>query len=162
MTAEPVVININTPPGTTHWGPGVFFPFQSSIAQPIGAPFTITIDLWRTTPEYLLWHYTLPVQQNIIGGLRIFYDENNVPLLVDAQGTAQQNDNVLLKIEARDDAGLVVDQGEKPLPWSPVVQLHNELLLTRSTVPVQGGFTSADRQKLDQVLAAVYRTWPGA
>jgi len=157
-----VVININTPPGTTHWGPGVFFPFQTSIVQPIGAPFTITIDLWRTTPEYLLWHYTLPVQQAIQGGLRIFYDENLIPLLVDAQGTAQQNDNVLLKIEARDDAGLVVDQGEKALPWSPVVQLHNELVLTRSTTPVQGGFGPADRTDLKSILAAVYRTWRGA
>jgi hypothetical protein len=26
----------------------------------------------------------------------------------------------------------------------------------------QGGFTQADRDKLEQVLAAVYRTWPSA
>lgn len=157
-----MTININIPPGQTHWGPGVFFPFQTSIVQPSGAPFTITIDLFRTSPEQLLWHYVLPVQQSIQGGLRIFYDENLVPLLVDASGTAQQGDNVLLKIEARDDAGLVVDQGERALPWSPVVQLHDELLLTKSSVPVQGGFTAADRAKLDDILAAVYRTWADA
>jgi len=157
-----MTININIPPGQTHWGPGVFFPFQTSIVQPSGAPFTITIDLWRTNPEFLLWHYTLPVQQNIQGGLRMFYDENLAPLLVDASGTVQQGENVLLKIEARDDAGLVVDQGERALPWSPVVQLHDELLLTRSPTTVQGGFTANDRAALNSILAAVRRTWPNA
>jgi hypothetical protein len=155
-----MTININVPPGLTHWGPGVFFPFQTNIAQPSGAPFTITVDLWRTSPEQLLWHYVWPVQQNIQGGQRIFYDELNTPLLIPADTSVQQGENVLLKIEARDDAGLVVDQGEKALPWSPVVQLHNELVLTKSTGTVQGGFAPSDRTMLSQVLAAVYRAWP--
>lgn len=134
--------------GQDHWGPGVFFTFQSSIAAPEGAPFTITVQMWRRGTETLIWNYILPLQNNIQGGLKIGYGTDLVPLTFQSDATPVNNDPISLEITARADSGAIVDSGEKTLPWSEATQLHNELQSLASGGGT-GGFTSTDRATIN-------------
>ena len=130
--------------GQDHWGPGVFFTFSSDIGAPAGAPFTITVQMWRRGTETLIWNYILPLQNNIQGGLKIGYGTDLVPLTFQSDATPVNNDAIAIEITARADSGAIVDSGEKTLPWSETTQLHNELQ-SLGGGGGSGGFTSTDR-----------------
>ena len=134
--------------GQDHWGPGVFFTFSSDIGAPAGAPFTITVQMWRRGTETLIWNYILPLQNNIQGGLKLGYGTDLVPLSFQADATPVNNDAIAVEITARSDSGAIVDSGEKTLPWSETTQLHNELQALAGGGG-GGGFTSTDRAALN-------------
>jgi len=155
-------ISINTTPDTVAWGPGVFFPWQSDIFGPFVQPMTITIELHTTPGEALVWRHEYTADMpSLTGGQRVFYDQNQSVLYVPRSISVPDNTDVILQVFARDGRGILIDQGQKTLPWQNNPQLHNQL---QELPTVTGGFTATDRANLlttvDQTQVQIQTGWP--
>jgi hypothetical protein len=65
-------------------------------------------------------------------------------------------------MEVRDDAGAQIDTGTIAIPWNSTIGLaYTNFLLSQDVIKHTSG-GSGDSAKIDQILAAVYRTWLGA
>lgn len=161
-----MVVSINIGPDTVAWGPGVGFPFESNVPGPQVMPLHITFELRETETEKLIWLFTYDdnLQAAARGFIRIFYDIDNVAQPVPTSQSINDGHQAIMQIVVRDDRQVIIDQGERTLPWSNTAAITNQLREIESTAT--GSFTPTDRATLnttaDQTLVQLQSNAAGA
>lgn len=154
-----MTVSINIGPDTIAWGPGVGFPFESNVPGPQILPLHIHFELRETETEKLIWTYDYDdsLQAAARGFIRIFYNIDNQPVPVPTSQSTIDGKQAHMSVVVRDDRQVIIDQGERTLPWSNTAAITNEL---RALPQVSGGFTATDRSEAAQTQAAVQAAFP--
>lgn len=155
-----MTITFGTPNGPFVIGPGAVLNASSTLLGLGNPPYHWEFDFTGPDTTFHFTQTTITTTETQPAATTLLWQDLDTPADLLAQIHARLNDTVQVRVTVRDDAGLVIDgpvtQG---VPWDPIAWLNlnqrlwNNNLVTRLT---EGG--SSD--KLDQVLAAVYKTWP--
>lgn len=157
----PIVITL--PDQTGFFGTGVQLHGVSDLAQLTNPPYHWNFRFSRAEDNLTRWSQTVTTDVNTVN-ITIGFDGGlQVPIaLVFGQTQIPNQENTKLELEIRDDQGAQVDVAPPlSLPWNSTVGLaYTNFLLSQDLARKFTAGGSSD--KLDQIIAAVYRTWPGA
>lgn len=153
-------ITFTLPFGQTEIGPASRPTATSSVADPGVGPF-----IWEWIVEYsndvLFFYSTIRNSANGRSNvIRILYNEDDTPNLLTSANSVDLGVPIRLRVQLRNDAGQIVDTGTSTgLKWNPTTQIHEDLLLTDTTVT--GGFTAEDRAQAQITQMGVTLPLPG-
>jgi hypothetical protein len=158
-----VPIIITLPDQTGFYGVGVQIHGFSDLAQLVNPPYHWNFRFSRAEDNLTRWSQTITTDTNVVDMTIGFSTPLQEPQpLVFGQTQIPNQENTKLELEIRDDVGAQVDVAPPlSLPWNSTVGLaYTNYLLSQDIIRKATAGGSSD--KLDQILAAVYRTWPGA
>lgn len=153
-------ISITFPDGTGFYGTGVQLHGFSDLAQLANPPYNWNFRFSRAEDNFTRWTQTVTTDVPFVDYTIGFSSDLNTPIpLVFGQTTIPNQENTKLELEIRDSQGAQVDVAAPlSIPWNSTVGLaYTNFLLSQD---LARKFTSAGTSdKLDQILAAVIRTW---
>lgn len=145
------------------FGPSSTIDALPNIASPQNLPWHWLFLWYLSGGETPIWTESRPDATG--GGVRniTMWNNDGTPITLNASQSFQEGAQVRLVVRVTDDNGFQVNPEEsKTLPWSNTTFAHVDNLRLHQWTQTQlsGGGGGDDR--LDQILAAVYRTWPSA
>lgn len=155
-------ITITIPNGPPSFGPGGPVLAQSDLLGLANPPYRWTFFFRDLDGQLLVQQEATTEGIDELARIQLLWNDLDSPSPLAAQVHANPGDRIRLSVEVRDSTGLV-DQTPAPVEhvWQPVAWSHlNSLLWANNIVTRVTGGTSSD--KLDQILAAVYQTFPNA
>jgi hypothetical protein len=135
----------------------------SDLAQLANPPYHWNYRFSRAEDNLTRWSGTITTDVNTVDWTIGFSTPLQEPTaLIFGQSQIPNQENTKLELDIRDDVGAQVDVAPPlALPWNSTVGLaYTNYLLSQDVIKKAGGGSGDTR--LDQILAAVYRTWPGA
>jgi hypothetical protein len=156
-----MTLTMGTPSGPFIIGPGAPIVVSTSIAQPTGYPLTLQVFFTDALDGTFSWSQSVLIPSGREGTIRPQWDADGSPSTLLENVHQKTNGNVNVRAELRSDDGALIDTGPTiSVPWDPVVwAMANTRLWQDHLVARLSGGGSGD--KIDQILAAVYRTWRG-
>lgn len=156
-------IQITLPDQSGFFGVGVQIHGFSDLAQLTNPPYHWNFKFSRVENPITRWTQTITTDINTVDMTIGFTTPVQEPIaLVFGQTQIPNQENTQLDLEIRDDLGAQVDVAPPmQLVWNSTIGLaYTNFLLSQD---LARKFTSGGtNDKLDQILAAVYRTWASA
>jgi hypothetical protein len=158
-----VAIEIKLNPEVGALGPATLLVATSSVADPQPGPWSWIWDFIETVDNRTMVSVTTTTTAVGPSQYRYLYNQDlQTPSQLATSFTIKDGTSVRVNVRLLNDNGQQIDTGTNLFPWQTSIQQHFDMMRIVASGQATGGFTQADRDKLDQVLAAVYRTWPSA
>lgn len=156
-------ITVFTPFGPLVIGPGADLQATSDLLPLSNPPWHWKFRFESPDSTFVFEQLTTTTQINEAAKVNVQWQDLDTPAALLGSVHARLNDSIKVTTTVTDDAG---DQVDGPIilqvPWDPIAWLQrNQALWANNLVTrITAGGGGAD--KIDQILAAVYRTWPSA
>ena len=157
-------LEINLPVSGGGVGPGYWVALQQTTPGPIPVDDYWQVQVTHQTNENLTYLFANRFTQGLnFASVLLNFSEDRPTGLSQSSISAQTDEPVRVVVKQFHNDGTQVDSISIPAKWDGAANL-NVYGDTRGwgSTQAQGGFTQQDRDKLDQIINAVYRTWPDA
>jgi hypothetical protein len=158
-----MVMDFVTPNGVLVIGPGAVLTGSSDLLPLANPPYTW---VWRFEAPDLTFNFTQQVVTTTVTEqprITVQWDAEGAPIQLLQNIHANVSDSIKVTLEVRDVEGARIDGPFiKQVPWQPQAWAHSNARLWSDNIVARVTAGGTPDAKLDSILAAVYRTWPGA
>lgn len=153
------MITLFAPNGPKVLGPGASLSARSDLLPLDNPPYNWTFTFTGPDLTFNFSHHKVTQFTTDTANVLLLWNDETIPSQILADIHAKLNDNVKINVQVQNQAGETIDQMvEETWQWDPTAWLHlNTRLWTNNLVSRIGSGGGDD--KLDQILAAVIRTW---
>lgn len=145
-------------------GPASLFRASSSIVDPGPLPWAWIWDFIETVDNRTILSVTKSSSVSGPIAYRYLYnDDLTTPSALVHSAVVKDGTPMRINVRLVNDLGQQVDTGVlQTIPWQASVQQHFDIGQLLKAAQTTGGFTPSDRDLLELIRDAVYRTWPDA